>query len=184
MKLARCPNDPTPSLLAAPFRTVNLAPVTPAAYAENCVAEATACQSVIVQVPAPNDNFLARTRELRDGRPSLRARATRKAGSCHSRPSAFCRWPLLPYSLRPRPPNFWRTQTAISTDFDGQSQGIRTKSVRATCVSRMFIIAPPQPARWAACAKVSHKFSRGSLRGQLGEFEARARGEVQAEFSS
>lgn len=45
----------------------------------------------------------------------LRAHATRKAGSGNSRPSAFCRWRPLPYSLRTRLPHFSANSRRITT---------------------------------------------------------------------
>ena len=78
------PTHWTPTLV----RAVDLSSVAPAAHTEKLATRATNCQSVIVQAPAPNDNFLALVGELRDGRPSLRARATMKAERYEL--SAFC----------------------------------------------------------------------------------------------
>lgn len=96
MTLTSGQDDAPSGTIAAHLRAIALTPVAATAHAEERLAQATARKSMVVQVPAPNDNFLALARELRDGQPSLRARATRKAGSGNSRPSAFCRWPPMP----------------------------------------------------------------------------------------
>jgi hypothetical protein len=88
MATPRLGQDAPPRSSSARVRAIDLPPVAPTANVKQAVAKATSDQSMIVQAPAPSDNFLPSSHGLRQGRPTS-ARPRNKEGRELSLP-AFC----------------------------------------------------------------------------------------------